>query len=64
MTIVIGDTGLIIIDPLSSAETAARWRSPSRAASHRRSRLCVAVIYTHSAPADHFGGVRGVIDHG
>ena len=59
MTIVEGDTGLILIDPLLSAETA-------RAAldlylAHRPNKPVVAVIYTHSH-VDHFGGVRGVID--
>jgi alkyl sulfatase BDS1-like metallo-beta-lactamase superfamily hydrolase len=59
MSIVEGDTGLIVIDPLLSAETA-------RAAlelyfAHRPRRPVKAVIYTHSH-ADHFGGVRGVID--
>ena len=59
MTIVEGDTGLILIDPLLSAETA-------RAAldlylANRPTKPVVAVIYTHSH-ADHFGGVRGVID--
>jgi len=59
MTIVEGDTGLILIDPLLSAETA-------RAAldlylAHRPKKPVVAVVYTHSH-VDHFGGVRGVID--
>lgn len=59
MTIVEGETGLIVIDPLIYAETA-------RAAldlyfEHRPSRPVVAVIYTHSH-GDHFGGVKGVID--
>lgn len=59
MTIVEGDTGLIIIDPLLSAE-------PARAAldlyfKHRPAKPVVAVIYTHSH-VDHFGGVRGVVD--
>ncbi len=59
MTIVEGDTGLIVIDPLISTETA-------RAAldlylAHRPVRPVVAVIYTHSH-VDHFGGVKGVID--
>lgn len=59
MTIVEGDRGVILIDPLLSAETA-------RAAlelyyGHRPRRPVVAVIYTHSH-ADHFGGVRGVLD--
>lgn len=58
MTVVEGQTGLIVIDPLLSVET-------SRAAlalyfQHRPARPVVAVIYTHSH-ADHFGGVRGVV---
>ena len=59
MTIIEGDRGLILIDPLISAETA-------RAAlalyfEHRPQRPVVAVVYSHSH-VDHFGGVRGVID--
>ncbi|MFZ9669449.1 MAG: alkyl/aryl-sulfatase [Solirubrobacterales bacterium] len=59
MTIVEGDTGLIVIDPLISAETA-------RAAldlylEHRPGREVVAVVYSHSH-VDHYGGVRGVVD--
>lgn len=59
MTIIEGDTGLILIDPLISTEVA-------RAAlelyfAHRPRREVKAVIYSHSH-ADHFGGVRGVVD--
>lgn len=59
MTIIEGDSGLIIVDPLTTAESA-------RAAlafygQHRPKRPVVAVIYTHSH-IDHFGGVRGVVD--
>ncbi|CAG2151195.1 alkyl/aryl-sulfatase [Cupriavidus numazuensis] len=58
MTIVEGNTGVILIDPLLTAETA-------RAAldlyyKHRPKKPVVAVIYTHSH-VDHFGGVKGVI---
>lgn len=58
MTVIEGDTGLIIVDPLTTSETA-------RAAldfyfRHRPARPVVAVIYTHSH-LDHFGGVRGVV---
>jgi alkyl sulfatase BDS1-like metallo-beta-lactamase superfamily hydrolase len=58
MTIVEGDTGIIVIDPLISVEVA-------RAAldlyyEHRPARPVAAVIYTHSH-ADHFGGVLGVV---
>ena len=60
MTLILGDTGWIIIDPLTSAET-------SRAAldlanRHLGERPVVAVIHTHSH-ADHFAGVLGVITH-
>ena len=58
MTIVEGDTGLIIIDPLITTETA-------KAAldlyyQHRPQKPVVAVIYTHSH-VDHYGGVKGVV---
>ena len=57
MTILEGDTGLIVVDTLLSVETA-------KAAldlyyQHRPRRPVVAVIYTHSH-ADHWGGVKGV----
>ncbi len=59
MTVIEGDSGLILIDPLTTAEVA-------RAAlehywAHRPKKPVVAVIYTHSH-VDHFGGVRGVVD--
>jgi len=59
MTIIEGDDGLIIIDPLTVAETA-------KAAlelyyQNRPHKPVVAVIYSHTH-VDHFGGVRGVID--
>jgi len=52
-----GDTGIIVIDPLVSTETAAAALGLYRA--HRGDRPVVAVIYTHSH-VDHFGGVLGV----
>ena len=52
-----GDTGVIIIDPLISTETAAAALALYR--KHRGDRTVVAVIYTHSH-VDHFGGVLGV----
>jgi alkyl sulfatase BDS1-like metallo-beta-lactamase superfamily hydrolase len=59
MTVLEGDGGLILIDPLTTAE-------PARAALalyyvHRPHKPVVAVIYTHSH-VDHYGGVRGVVD--
>ena len=59
MTILEGDTGLIIIDPLTSTQVAAAALSLYH--QHRPKRSVVAVVYTHSH-VDHFGGVRGVID--
>ena len=52
-----GDTGIIVIDPLVSTETAAAALALYR--QHRGDRAVVAVIYTHSH-VDHFGGVLGV----
>jgi len=57
MTVVEGDSGVIIIDPLISTETAAAALALYR--EHRGDRPVVAVIYTHSH-VDHFGGVFGV----
>ena len=57
VTFVEGDTGVIVIDPLISTETAAAALEFYRA--HRGARAVVAVIYTHSH-VDHFGGVFGV----
>jgi len=52
-----GDTGVIVIDPLISVETAAAALGLYRA--HRGDRPVTGVIYTHSH-ADHWGGVKGV----
>ncbi|MCK0176299.1 alkyl/aryl-sulfatase [Mycolicibacterium sp. F2034L] len=57
ITFVEGDTGVIVIDPLISTETAAAALALYRA--HRGDRAVSAVIYTHSH-VDHFGGVLGV----
>ena len=61
MTIVEGDTGLIIIDTLStvgSAREALNLYYASLNANHPRKPV-VAVIYTHSH-SDHYSGVKGV----
>ena len=59
LTIIEGDTGLILIDPLTVCEAAAAALALYR--THRgidKPVLCV--IYSHSH-TDHFGGVEGVI---
>jgi alkyl sulfatase BDS1-like metallo-beta-lactamase superfamily hydrolase len=58
MTLIEGDTGVIVIDPLISAETAAAALQLYR--THRGDRPVTGVIYTHSH-VDHFGGVDGVV---
>ncbi|MEZ5957370.1 MAG: alkyl sulfatase dimerization domain-containing protein [Hyphomonadaceae bacterium] len=58
MTIIVGDTGLIIIDPLATSETAAAALALARRT--LGDAPVRAVIYTHSH-LDHFGGVRGVV---
>jgi alkyl sulfatase BDS1-like metallo-beta-lactamase superfamily hydrolase len=61
MTIIEGDTGLIIIDPLISQETANA--ALNLYYKHRPKKPVVAVIYSHSH-VDHFGGVKGVVSEG
>jgi alkyl sulfatase BDS1-like metallo-beta-lactamase superfamily hydrolase len=57
ITFVEGDAGVLVIDPLISAECATAAYDLYR--KHRGDRPVVGVIYTHSH-ADHFGGVKGV----
>ena len=59
MTILEGDSGLIVIDPLVSTETA--QAAIELYFAHRPRKPVLAMIYSHSH-VDHFGGVRGVID--
>lgn len=58
LTIVEGDTGLIVFDPLISTETASAAMELYFA--HRPRKPVVAVLYSHSH-IDHYGGVKGVI---
>jgi alkyl sulfatase BDS1-like metallo-beta-lactamase superfamily hydrolase len=59
LTIIEGDSGLILIDPLTNCEAAAAAMALYR--THRGGDKPVrCVIYSHSH-ADHFGGVEGVI---
>lgn len=57
-TIIEGSEGIIVIDPLTSAETAAAAFDLYK--EHRGNKLVKAIIYTHSH-ADHFGGVKGFV---
>ena len=57
MTLVEGDTGVVVIDPLISAETAAAGLSLYRA--QRGDRPVTGVIFSH-CHIDHFGGVKGI----
>ena len=59
MTILEGDRGVVVIDPLVTMEVARA--SPDLYFEHRGRRPVTAVIYTHSH-TDHYGGVRGVVD--
>ena len=59
MTVIKGQTGWIIIDPLTSRDTAA---AALRLVNEKLgTRPVAAVIYSHSH-GDHFGGVRGIIN--
>ncbi|GCE21888.1 alkyl/aryl-sulfatase [Dictyobacter kobayashii] len=58
MTIIEGDTGLIIIDPLTTLETA--HAALDLYYKHFPKKPVQAVIYTHSH-TDHYGGVKGVV---
>jgi len=58
MTIVESNTGLIVIDTLSAAESAKA--AMDLYYQNRPRKPVVAVIYTHPH-ADHFGGVKGVV---
>jgi len=59
MTLIEGDRGVIVIDPLISTEVARAGLDLYY--QHRGQRPVVAVIYSHSH-TDHYGGVRGVVE--
>jgi alkyl sulfatase BDS1-like metallo-beta-lactamase superfamily hydrolase len=59
LSIIEGDTGYIVVDPLITAEVAKA--AMELVYEHLARKPVVAVIYSHSH-ADHFGGVKGVVD--
>jgi len=60
MTLIEGDSGVIVVDALTSIEGA---RTAMELYSRQRGqRPVVAIIFTHTH-ADHWGGARGVLDH-
>lgn len=59
MTLIKGDTGWVVIDPLTSSESSAA--ALALANQHLGERPVTAVIITHSH-ADHFAGTLGVLD--
>ncbi len=58
MHVIEGDEGIVVIDPLVSAESAAAALALYR--EHRGERPVTGLLYTHSH-VDHFGGARGVL---
>ena len=58
MHVIEGAEGIVVVDPLISAETAAAALALYR--EHRGERPVTGLIYTHSH-VDHFGGSRGVL---
>jgi alkyl sulfatase BDS1-like metallo-beta-lactamase superfamily hydrolase len=58
MHVIEGEEGIVVIDPLISAETAAAALAFYR--EHRGERPVTGLIYTHSH-IDHFGGAKGVV---
>ncbi|MFN3314303.1 MAG: alkyl/aryl-sulfatase [Hyphomonas sp.] len=61
MSVIAGETGYIIVDPLTGVEQARA--ALALALAHLGEKPIHAVIYTHSH-ADHFGGVKGVVNEG
>src|SRR3546814_6013942 len=63
MTIIRGDTGWIVVDPLLSEETAAAgWKLFADTVEAKSgTRPIRAVIFSHSH-SDHFGGVGGIVN--
>lgn len=59
ISVIVGESGYIIVDPLLTEDVAAA--AMALVFEHLPRKPIVAVIYSHSH-ADHFGGVRGVVN--
>lgn len=59
MSILRGERGYVVVDPLTTAEAARAAMALVR--KHLGDKPVTAVIYTHSH-VDHFGGVRGIVE--
>jgi alkyl sulfatase BDS1-like metallo-beta-lactamase superfamily hydrolase len=59
LTVVEGDTGLVVIDAMAGVEAAQQAMGMIR--EHVTDKPVAAVIYTHTH-IDHYGGVKGVVD--
>ncbi|MEE3169831.1 MAG: alkyl sulfatase dimerization domain-containing protein [Pseudomonadota bacterium] len=60
MSIIEGETGWILVDPLTALETASKAFLFAR--EHLGEKPVRAIVFTHSH-IDHFGGVQGVLQH-
>jgi len=60
MTIIEGDTGWMLVDPLTARETASE--AFRFAQQHLGDKPIRAILFTHSH-IDHFGGVQGILQH-
>ncbi|TDD90615.1 MBL fold metallo-hydrolase [Saccharopolyspora karakumensis] len=58
MTVIEGETGYVVVDPLLSAEAAAAAMGLVR--EHLGDKPITAVVVTHSH-SDHFGGIKGIV---
>ena len=60
MSIIEGDTGWILVDPLTARETASKALLTAR--KYLGDKPVRAILFTHSH-IDHFGGVQGILQH-
>jgi len=60
MSIIEGESGWILVDPLTTRETASKALLFAR--QHLGTRPIKAILFTHSH-IDHFGGVQGILQH-